>query len=120
MINKNYAAVCGTYCGHCVLLGKQCRGCGYVDGKPFWTNMISSRICPLHDCCRNQMQLEHCGLCDQFPCNTLMMTPNPCMAFIEPGMDNEKLRKSLKKKKESLKRRAEIGTDKWLLEIFNS
>ena len=35
MINKKYAAVCGTYCGHCVLLRKQRKGCGYVDGKPF-------------------------------------------------------------------------------------
>ena len=117
MINKNYAAVCGTYCGHCVLLGKRCKGCGYVDGKPFWTNMISSRICPLHDCCRNQMQLEHCGLCEQFPCNKFMVVGNPGM---EPDMDDEKLRKSLKTRQENLKRRSEIGTDKWLLEIFNS
>ena len=55
MIDKNYAPVCGIYCGNCDFLGEQCKGCGYVDGKPFWTTQIPSGVCPIHDCCRNQI-----------------------------------------------------------------
>ena len=71
MNDINYVPVCGIYCGNCGYLNKDCRGCGYEEGKTFWTNMMPSKICPLYDCCRNTRNLEHCGLCDDFPCKNL-------------------------------------------------
>jgi hypothetical protein len=110
MSDKNYAPVCGIYCGICGYLGNQCKGCGYMDGKPFWTTQIPSGICTLHDCCRNQKHLEHCGLCGDFPCRIFL-------ELRDPSMSDEEFQESLKARQESLKRRTEIGTEKWLLEV---
>ena len=109
MSDKNYAPVCGIYCGHCDFLGKQCEGCGYVDGKPFWTAQIPSGVCPLHDCCRNHKQMEHCGLCDKFPCETFT-------SLRDPAMDDEEAEHSLRMRQNDLLLRKEIGTEAWLKE----
>ena len=66
-------------------------------------------VCPLHDCCRNQKQLEHCGLCEDFPCETFN-------ALRDPNMSDDEFEKSLSLRKQALRRRAEIGTDDWLKE----
>lgn len=113
MSNKNYAPVCGIYCGSCSYLGNQCKGCGYMAGKPFWTKQIPSGICPLHDCCGNQKQFEHCGLCEDFPCETFL-------ELRDPNMSDEQFQESRKARQESLKRRTEIGTKRWLLEVSSS
>jgi hypothetical protein len=109
MQDKNYAPVCGIYCGSCNFLGDRCKGCGYVNGKPFWTEKIPSGVCPLHDCCHNKKHLEHCGLCEEFPCEIFLQ-------LRDPGMSDNEFEKSLKERKRSLKRRTEVGTEKWLLE----
>jgi len=113
MIDKNYAPVCGIYCGKCGYLGTQCKGCGYEDGKPFWTTQIPSGVCPIHDCCSNQKQMEHCGLCEEFPCNIFL-------ELRDPNMSDEEFQKSLETRQETLKRRMEIGTEKWLQEVSDS
>ena len=113
MSDINYAPVCGIYCGNCGLLGEQCEGCGYVDGKPFWTTQITSDICPLHDCCRNQKQLEHCGLCEDFPCKIFLR-------LRDPNMSDEKFESSHEARQKALKRRTGIGTEKWLQEVASS
>jgi len=110
MNDMNYAPVCGTYCGHCNLLGKECSGCAVVDGKPFWTKLMQIDACPIHECCRNRKQLEHCGICAQFPCK----------AFLElrdPNMGNEEFQQSLKTRQATLEKRKEIGTAQWLQEV---
>jgi len=109
MIDTNFAPVCGIYCGGCGFLGEKCGGCGIVDGKPFWVSMVPSGVCPLHDCCRNQKKLEHCGLCDDFPCDVFI-------ELRDPHMSDEEYQISLKDRQKELKRRVEIGTEKWLLE----
>lgn len=109
MTDVNYAAVCGIYCGSCHFLGEQCKGCGYVDGKPFWTVQVPSGVCPLHDCCRNQRHLEHCGLCGDLPCKIFL-------ELRDPSWTDEEFRKSLEERQTSLRRRAEIGTQLWLRE----
>jgi hypothetical protein len=110
MGDANYAPVCGLYCGTCDFLGEQCRGCGYMDGKPFWTEQGPWEVCPLHDCCRNHKQLEHCGLCEDFPCKSFLQ-------LRDPNASDEEFRKSLDEKQKSLKGRAEIGTQRWLQEM---
>lgn len=110
MKNIAYAPVCGIYCGACQFLGKQCPACGKVDGKPFWTTDMPGSICPLHDCCRNQRQLEHCGLCADFPCKTFN-------ELRDPGMSDEEFTALLQVRKLNLKIRREIGTAAWLKKI---
>ena len=83
MIHKNLAPACGIYCGTCDFLGKQCNGCGYEKGKPFWTTQIPSRICPIYACCRNQKKMEHCGECESIPCNTFLELRDPSLSDAE-------------------------------------
>ena len=109
MNDVNYAPVCGIFCGDCEYLNKDCRGCGYEEGKAFWTNMMPSKICPLYDCCRNNNNLEHCGLCDDFPCKTFL-------DLRDPNMSDDEFQKSLALRQKELKRRVDIGTSNWLKE----
>ena len=109
MTEEHYAPVCGIYCRSCKFLGNKCEGSGKVNGVPFWVESMPSGICPVYDCCRNEKHLEHCGLCDEFPCK----------AFLElrdPAMSDEEFRESLEERSGSLRRRAEIGTLQWLFE----
>jgi hypothetical protein len=112
MNDPNYAPVCGIYCGNCDFLGKQCKGCGYVNGKPFWTAQIPSGICPIYNCCSNQKQIEHCGLCADFPCKIFL-------ELRDPNMSDEEFQNSLIKRQEVLKRRIKIGTESWLSEAYS-
>ncbi|MDM7999121.1 MAG: DUF3795 domain-containing protein [Dehalococcoidia bacterium] len=107
--NWKYAPVCGIYCGSCDLLNRQCQGCGYVDGKPFWTAEYGVKVCPLHDCCRNTRHLEHCGLCPDFPCQVFL-------DMRDPSVSDEEARKSLEARQSDLRRRKQIGTGAWLQE----
>lgn len=107
MPDRNHAPCCGIYCGECPFLEIQCQGCGYVDGKPFWTAQTPSGVCPLHDCCRNQKHLEHCGLCPEFPCRTFLQ-------LRDPSMTDASFQQALGERQKSLKQRAEIGTKAWL------
>ena len=113
MNDINYAPVCGIYCGDCNFLGKECTGCEYVDGKPFWTTLMKIEVCPLHDCCRNQKQLEHCGLCEDFPCKMFL-------ELRDPSMSDDEFEKSLDLRQKELQKRADIGTESWLKEKSNS
>ncbi len=113
MSDKNYAPVCGVYCGGCHLLGKECAGCGYVDGSPFWVSSMELTVCPLYDCCHNQMQLEHCGMCEGFPCDLFA-------GLRDPSMTDEQHEASLSSRRGALARRREIGTEQWLLEVSGS
>jgi hypothetical protein len=107
MADVNHAPCCGIYCGDCPFLDLQCQGCGYVNGKPFWTDQLPGRVCPLYECCRNHKQLEHCGLCTEFPCRVFL-------ELRDPNMSDEAFQQALNERQKSLKLRAEIGTDAWL------
>ena len=113
MSDKKHAPVCGIYCGDCEFFRTQCEGCGYVAGKPFWTAQIPSGVCPLYDCCSNQKQMEHCGLCEDFPCKIFM-------ELRDPNMTDKEFQESLKARQDALERRADIGTEKWLREVSKS
>jgi hypothetical protein len=110
MSDVNYAPVCGIYCGGCHYLGSLCKGCGRVEGKPFWASQVPSGVCPLYDCCRLGKKLEHCGLCQEFPCKMFL-------ELRDPSMSDEAFQKSLDERQANLRKRAEVGTDQWLLEV---
>lgn len=110
MSDTNYAPVCGVYCGGCHLLGEQCPGCGDVDGRPFWIAAVGVTVCPLHGCCYEQKQLEHCGLCRELPCELFLR-------LRDPEMSDEEFEESLRARQSALRRRAEVGTEQWLSEV---
>ena len=106
---KDLAAACGLYCGDCEHFKSQCRGCGQVQGKPFWTAQFGVEVCPLYGCCINEKQLELCGLCDEFPCETFN-------SLRDPSMSDEEAEQSLGERQKDLTLRKEIGTEAWLKE----
>ena len=58
-------AYCGTDCQVCGFRAKaDCPGCQASAGQMFWGE------CGLAKCCID-MGLEHCGKCEQFPCEQL-------------------------------------------------
>lgn len=109
MTNINFAPVCGLYCPSCDFLDKQCQGCGYVAGKPFWTEQLPAGICPIYDCCHNQKKLEHCGLCPDLPCKIFL-------ELRDPSLNDEEFQKSIQQRKTELTGRKQMGTVKWLQE----
>ena len=110
MNSGHLASPCGLYCGPCEHLGEKCKGCGNQMGKPFWTDMMKIEICPLYDCCVHKRTLEHCGHCDQLPCDLFKN-------FYDPSLSPEEAKGSVLSRQHALARRREIGTEEWLEEI---
>ena len=60
------AGVCGRYCGTCEqFTSDTCRGCAYQLG------LTNEGECCVFQCCVAERGLEHCGLCEDFPCVSL-------------------------------------------------
>lgn len=55
---------CGIVCSECpAKLNSECDGCVKIE-NPFWGG------CDVKNCCQCK-DLEHCGLCADFPCEDL-------------------------------------------------
>ena len=90
------AGVCGKYCGLCdehVVHG--CSGCACQLG------LTCHGECAIFQCCVVDQGLEHCGLCEQFPCEIFRSLEL---------LDHCESRQS------ALLRRRDQGTDGWLKE----
>lgn len=109
MVDMNFAAACGLFCGTCEHLDTKCSGCGSQKGKPFWTTIMNVESCPIYDCCVNKKQLEHCGLCDELPCETFL-------ALRDPSLSDKEAKKALVLRQNDLMKRKRIGTEQWLKE----
>ena len=109
MRDLNTAPACGLDCRGCQYFGEMCGGCGVVNGRPFWTGDFPGGVCPFHGCCREKKELEHCGLCAEFPCK-------PFTELRDPAMSEEEFKTSLESRRKELARRTEIGTAAWLVE----
>ena len=101
------AAPCGLYCGDCEHLEDKCKGCGHVQGKPFWAEQYGVEVCPLYECSVNQRHLEHCGMCGDFPCETFT-------SLRDPSLGDEEAQKALLIRQQDLIRRKELGTAAWI------
>lgn len=56
---------CGLVCSECEYKEQMgCKGCTNIT-KPFW-----GECCPVKSCCEGK-GYSHCGLCTEFPCDTL-------------------------------------------------
>ena len=111
MATDNMAAACGLYCGTCEYLNRQCKGCNTIKGRPFWTAQMEILACPLYDCCIDTKHLEHCGLCDEFPCTLFL-------EMRDPSLSDAEAEKALQSRQNDLTRRKEIGTENWLKEML--
>ena len=106
-MGADLAASCGLFCGNCEHLKTKCNGCTNQKGKPFWTTLMNIDCCPLYNCCVNTKQLEHCGLCAQFPCVTFN-------ELRDPSLNDQEAQKALLERQNDLRKRKEIGTKQWL------
>ena len=70
---------------------------------------MKDKICSIYDCYINQKQLEHCGLCDEYPYETFT-------SLRAPSMSDEEAKQSLREKQQVLLQRKEISTEAWLRE----
>jgi len=65
---------CGLVCNDCeYYIGEKapkCPGCSQVKGKPFWGE------CGLYSCIEEH-GVEHCGLCNEFPCDKFIGQYDP-------------------------------------------
>lgn len=108
-MNTIFAAACGLFCGNCEHLDTKCKGCGIQKGKPFWTTMMKVECCPIYSCSVNTKQLEHCGLCNEFPCEIFNQ-------LRDPSLSDEEAKNALLARQNDLVKRREIGTEQWLKE----
>ena len=73
-MGKDLLASCGAYCGSCSYFLKEriphCSACGTHKGHPFWGE------CKLY-ACASEHKVEHCGLCNDFPCNLFVDQYDP-------------------------------------------
>jgi len=108
MKDEKLATPCGLFCATCEYLEKSCQGCGYVEGKPFWTTQFNIAVCPIYDCCVNKKNLEHCGWCDALPCQIFLELKDPAISEAE-------FQQSLMDRQKDLQERKKRGTRLWLL-----
>ena len=86
------AAFCGDYCGKCPNYPHTCAGCIPADHMN----------CAFVQCCLRQ-DIAHCGLCDDFPCQSLVNFVPDDRPGCPPGFHIENLRL-----------RMQMGTGAWL------
>ena len=89
---KEMAGFCGDYCGKCPNYPDACRGCVPED----------HRDCRFVECCLAR-GIEHCGLCNDFPCTDLAEFCPDDRPGCPPGYHIENLRL-----------RSEVGREAWL------
>jgi len=93
---QTLAGVCGRICAVCHANQQgACCGCTSESGK------ARRGACPVLACCITVRELEHCGLCLDFPCQVFVSHA--------PAREIARLYKTLR-------RRADIGTPAWLVE----
>jgi hypothetical protein len=67
-------SACGALCDPCPYFkGKKlplCPGCKASEGNPFWGS------CETYACAKEH-GVEHCGLCEEFPCDDFMSRYDP-------------------------------------------
>lgn len=79
-------SICGIDCIKCEYKEQVgCKGCRESHSKMFWGECVISK-------CAQSKDLEHCGLCPQFPCDQLN-----AFAYDKEQGDNGQRIKNLKK-----------------------
>jgi hypothetical protein len=91
---EKLASICGRICTACNAY-QQGTCCGCTPGS----STARHGECPVLACCTTVRQLEHCGLCLDFPCQVFVSHAPP---------------REIARLYKALRRRADIGTSAWL------
>lgn len=70
-------SICGVDCTTCREYGKTCNGCEAIQGKVFWAPYMELDCCPIYRCCKDEKKHDHCGKCNQLPCQLYIDTRDP-------------------------------------------
>ena len=101
---RNELAPCGVFCAACPSFDKTCNGCSSENKKQ---KRKSKWDCKIRKCCYEEMNVEYCGYCNNFPCEKI----------------NRKIIKSHKGEKrfmyrheipENMKKLKELGEDEFI------
>lgn len=69
--------VCGCICSECKIYNKSCDGCHAIKGKACWLDEVGLDICDFYECAMIKKGIEHCGKCNEIPCNKFWENKNP-------------------------------------------
>ncbi|NIQ04569.1 MAG: DUF3795 domain-containing protein [Candidatus Korarchaeota archaeon] len=101
------AAPCGLICDPCpYYTGEKetkCKGCVEAKSNLFWGECTIAK-------CANETNVKHCGLCAEFPCETLITQHDP---------NNPKGKQEAIFRIGQLAIRSKIGTEEWLKKRAN-
>lgn len=109
MLDGKLAGVCGIICAECEHLGDRCKGCGNVEGRPFWVHEYCVETCALYECCVRVKKLTHCGRCEEFPCPTFK-------EMRDPSLSPDEAEANMLMRMEELWKRRDMGDEAWLEE----
>ena len=73
------------------------------------TTHMNVEVCALYDCCVNKKHVEHCGLRDEFPCETFL-------SYKDPSLSQEEGEQATLARKNDFLRRKQVGTEQRLEE----
>ncbi len=62
---------CGALCENCLAYRKDCPGCIETGGRPHYVGREEREVCPVWECAADN-GVEHCGLCEEFPCEMFL------------------------------------------------
>jgi len=65
---RNELAPCGVFCAACPSFDKTCNGCSSENKKQ---KRKSKWDCKIRKCCFEEMNVEYCGYCSNFPCEKI-------------------------------------------------
>lgn len=99
---------CGGYCKNCVVYKKACAGCVETNGKPFHLKKAGKDVCPVWQCAKER-KVEHCGICDEFPCDKFLNWYDPKRGVI-----------TVLRRAGLLALRKKIGTAAWVKWVENN
>jgi hypothetical protein len=106
-LKSKVAPPCGSVCDDCDFFNGEkepkCAGCIEVQGKPFWGT------CELYECTLEK-NVEHCGLCEDFPCERLPEQFDP---------NHPKGKQEAIFRIGQLALRAKLGSEEWLKQRRN-
>jgi hypothetical protein len=80
-------------------LKKPCEGCNEIHEKILLSKHISLNICPIYECVINR-HYQHCGNCEQLPCDLYYELKDPFINDFIHGLDIEHRVNTLKSMKE--------------------
>lgn len=74
---RKLIGACGCNCGDCRLFETSCDGCYAIKGKACWLHEVGLEVCDFYECSVINKGLNHCGECEEIPCDLFYKNKNP-------------------------------------------